>query len=148
MEKISHLAIHPTHINIFYEFVGERKSTNQFIDFDQEGNPVYLSQKFLNSSRKANGEISDIARRKMTRAIDYLVLMAQEKKVKERLTGKTITFKVAFVTLTLPSKQVHTDGVIINKVGMFLRAIFNQDPGHREVHRKVAGKEPDEKICT
>lgn len=115
MDKIAHLAIHPTQINLFYEFVGERSSKTPFVDFDQNGNPIYQSQSFLNSSRKANGEISDIAKRKMNKAIDYLVLMANEKKVKERLTGKTITFKVAFVTLTLPSQQIHTDGEIINK---------------------------------
>lgn len=115
MDKITHLSIHPTQINLFYEFVGDRSSKTNFVDFDANGNPVYQSQSFLKSSRKANGEVSNIARRKINKAIDYLVLMAQEKKQYNRLTSKTVTFRVAFVTLTLPSKQIHTDGEIINK---------------------------------
>ena len=114
-ESIQHLAIHPTHISVYQERIGKKSGSTNFIDFDSDGNPVYMSESFLKSSRKAAGTVSNIARRKMSRAIDYLVLMSVEKKVKERFTGKMITFKVAFITLTLPSKQIHTDSELINK---------------------------------
>jgi len=83
------------------------KTINNF--YDKE-----LNESFLLSSRKANGNVSIQAKRKLSKAIEYLITTATEKKVHERLTGKTVTFKIAFITLTLPSKQQHPDTEIIN----------------------------------
>lgn len=71
--------------------------------------------KFEKSSRKANGNVSKIAKRKISKAIEYLITTSSQKKVYERISGKTVIFKVAFVTLTLTSKQQHSDSDIINK---------------------------------
>ena len=66
----------------------------------------------LKSSRSAKGNVSDIAKRKITRALDYLLLLASNKTVTSRFTGRTFQFKIAFITLTLPSAQIHSDNEI------------------------------------
>lgn len=63
----------------------------------------------LSSKRTANGKVSTIAQRKMKKAMDYLLLISNEKKVQARHTGRHLAFKIAFITLTLPSTQVHSD---------------------------------------
>lgn len=114
-ELIPVISIHPSHINLFYERYqsGPRKSYSNY-SFDQE-----LTQpeqdKFLKSTRKANGNLSLNAKRKMQRSIEYLVTLATDKKVHEKLSGKIVRFKLAFITLTLPSPQIHPDSEIINK---------------------------------
>ena len=74
--------------------------------------PVY--DHLLTSTRTANGNVSDIARRKIMKALDYLLLISQEKKVTNRTSGRKLQFKIAFITLTLPSSQKHTDKEIKN----------------------------------
>lgn len=71
-----------------------------------------LNPKFINSERSANGLISNTARKKIYTALDYLLLMSNEKKVKIHKLNKTVKFRICFVTLTLPSKQIHTDNEI------------------------------------
>lgn len=106
--------INPKSIVIYNRFEGGYKKSKekQFVCFDQDGQPVWNS--FLNSTRKAEGAVSPNAKRKITKAIEYLVATAVEKKGHEKLTGKIVSFKVAFVTLTLPSKQQHTDKELIS----------------------------------
>jgi len=114
-EFVQVCSIHPSKINIFYERIpdGIRKTYSRF---ENETTPVDSSKiSFLNSTRKSNGQLSVNAKRKMSRAIEYLVTLAKPKKVHEKLTGKTINFKLAFITLTLPSPQIHKDSEIINK---------------------------------
>lgn len=69
----------------------------------------------LDSSRTAEGNVSKTAKRKITKAIDYLLLFASDKKVTSVKTGRSFSFKIAFITLTLPSKQVHDDNEIKRK---------------------------------
>lgn len=68
----------------------------------------------LESKRSANGKVSEIARRKINRSIEYLLLQSQKRKGYSRITGKSVAFKIAFITLTLPSKQKHSDNKIKN----------------------------------
>lgn len=107
--------IHPKSIVIYnrYEDGTSRQREKQFVCFDAQGQPVWNS--FINSSRKALGAVSPQAKRKITKAIEYLVTTATDKIGHEKLTGKTVKFKVAFVTLTLPSKQQHSDKEIISQ---------------------------------
>jgi len=66
----------------------------------------------IKSDRSAHGKVSDIARRKMSKCIDYLLLLSSDRKVCSRITGRHFHMRIAFVTLTLPSQQVHTDNEI------------------------------------
>ena len=52
------------------------------------------------------------ARKRIAKAIDWMLCVAVEKKVFQKSTKKKFSFKVAFVTLTLASPQVHSDQVI------------------------------------
>lgn len=71
-----------------------------------------LHHKFINSERSANGLISNTARKKISTALDYLLLMSSEKKIKIHKLNKTVKFRICFVTLTLPSDQIHSDNEI------------------------------------
>ena len=106
--------VHPKSIVIYNRYEGgtSRTREKQFVCFDQDGQPVWNS--FLNSSRKALGAVSPQAKRKITKAIEYLVTTATDKVGHEKLTGKTVRFKVAFVTLTLPAQQLHSDKELIS----------------------------------
>jgi hypothetical protein len=67
------------------------------------------------SNRKTNGKISMNARRKITKAVDYLLLMSKPQTQISNPRGKEVQFCLAFITLTLPSKQIHTDNEIKSK---------------------------------
>lgn len=69
----------------------------------------------LKSDRKSHGNVSIQAKRKMLKALDYMLLIVSNKTGFARLSGKTFAFKVAFITLTLPSIQQHEDSVIKNQ---------------------------------
>ena len=67
---------------------------------------------FLQSRRTADGKLSKIATKKISTAIDYLMLLSSKKTVALPYEGKNISFRVAFITLTLSSKQIHSDNEI------------------------------------
>lgn len=107
--------MHPSSFTIYNEVNWDpSKPQKKSWQIEKEEEQV-VNEKFLKSERKSNGNVSIQARRKIGKAIDYLITTASEKKVFERVSGKTVLFKVAFITLTLPSKQIHDDKTIINK---------------------------------
>lgn len=114
-DLIPHCVVHPSSICLYTEvnYVNKRpRATGKFFDIEAlEQN----RKSFINSKRKNDGTLSVNAKRKISRAIEYLVTTATEKKVHERVFGKTITFKTSFITLTLPSTQIHKDSEIINR---------------------------------
>src|SRR4030066_1242009 len=67
------------------------------------------------TENKTNGKISKQASRKLRKALDYLLLLSTDKKVESKYSGKYFNFKIAFITLTLPSKQIHPDNEIKSK---------------------------------
>lgn len=66
----------------------------------------------LKSDKKYHGIVSDQTRRKVGKAVDYLLFMANDKYLPGTTHGKSYKFKLAFVTLTLPSVQRHSDNEI------------------------------------
>lgn len=54
-------------------------------------------------------KISADAAKKITRAVAYVQLISDKQKVFCREIGKQIDFQLTFLTLTLPSRQIHTD---------------------------------------
>ena len=73
--------------------------------------PRYVKN-FKNSTRTANGLISPIAKKKIERALDYLLTISKDQQVQHTSTLKRVNFKICFITLTLPSKQIHSDNEI------------------------------------
>jgi hypothetical protein len=109
------VSVYPDRINLYSEvnWIPSRPGK-----YDQETGEKIKNVKFdhlLNSCRSAEGKVSEIARRKMTKAMDYLLLLANDKKATAQMTGRKFTFKVAFITLTLPSLQIHDDNEIKSK---------------------------------
>ena len=73
---------------------------------------VRVSTRFLNSSRKAEGELSKQAIKKLKLSINYFLLLNRPNNKKSGYTGRHYENKIAFITLTLPSKQQHPDNEI------------------------------------
>lgn len=106
--------INPSSIVSYSECIWDlphKKTSVKFIDVNL---PIEEQSKFLNSTRKNDGTLSKHATRKMSKAIEYLIITAREKTQTEKVYGKRVTFKTAFITLTLPSTQIHSDNKIIS----------------------------------
>lgn len=122
---IPSVSIHPNQINLYYEHhwspcrpVRENTNSNYFAYVKEDGTLIeFKNKKFghlLESDRKAHGRVSKTAKKKLNKAIDYMMAITTEKKIVNRITGRKLFMKVAFVTLTLPSAQIHSDKEIIN----------------------------------
>ncbi|MBA7635839.1 hypothetical protein ES703_43443 [subsurface metagenome] len=92
------LSIHPDRINLYSEV--------HWDPYKPRRDPsVHLN----GISRDHGGKVSAAARRKVSRAIEYLLFLANEKVLPDTTHGKAYGFKLSFITLTLPSTQAHTD---------------------------------------
>jgi hypothetical protein len=95
------LSIHPGAINLYSQIVwSPYKPARPKVDH------------LLKSDKKHHGIVSDQARRKVGKAIDYLLYLSNDKVLPATAHGKSYNFKIAFITLTLPSKQIHSDNEI------------------------------------
>jgi hypothetical protein len=114
------ISVHPTRVNYYYEPLNRQVShsksfyNDQTISDPSEGsdgftNPVATIRPSQFKDNYHHGKISKTAERKITRAIDYLVYMAQPKKLPHTKHGKGLFFRLNFVTLTLSSEQIHSD---------------------------------------
>jgi hypothetical protein len=124
---IPHAIIHPDRIILYKEAKWDGKRiTSKFLreaeDITVESqqatevNQSKLAESFLKSARKNNGYMSTHAIRKMNRAIDYLLITSDKRRIFSKLQNKYINYHIIFATLTLPSIQVHTDQEITNKL--------------------------------
>lgn len=119
------ISVSPSRISIYNRVIWNVPHSNnhaqKYIDTEQ---PVE-NQSFIHSSRKAEGKLSDHAKRKLTKSIEYLVATTTKRKQYEPTLQKTIVFQATFLTLTLPSAQQHDDKEIINKcLNPFLQEII------------------------
>lgn len=55
------------------------------------------------------GEVSNKAASKIKQGINWLLLVAKDKKFESSYHGKAYHFRLSFITLTLSSKQIHSD---------------------------------------
>ena len=112
---IPHASIHPGQINLYHEV---QWNPSRPVKYDSSGNEITKSIKFehlLNSTRSAQGHVSPIAKRKLKKALNYFLFISDEKTIHLNYSGRKFKFKLAFVTLTLPSEQVHSDNEIKSK---------------------------------
>lgn len=65
---------------------------------------------------KYKGAVSSSGRKQISDALEYWLMVAPYKWSTSFKTGKKYRFKLSFVTLTLPSRQRHTDQEIKSKV--------------------------------
>lgn len=98
---IPNISIHPDRVNFFNEVIRHvpKKSLRP-------------EKKVMPEKNYHNNKFSDQARRKVSKALDYLVYLASDKRLPATSHGKGLNFKISFITLTLSSKQIHTDNEI------------------------------------
>lgn len=131
---IPKVAVHPTCINIYNEIAWYPYKPGKFKNnivadspeiFPENVNPetgeILLQAQneikspaahLLTSDKKYHGIVSGQTRRKMSKAVDYLLYLANDKALPATAHGKSYNFKIAFITLTLPSAQIHSDDEI------------------------------------
>lgn len=95
------LSIHPDKINVYNQVVWN--------PYRPSRNP---GDRLKGVSNLHNGKVSVSARRKINKAIKYLLFLANDKILPDTAHGKAYKFKLAFITLTLPSAQIHSDNEI------------------------------------
>lgn len=98
------LSIHPGSINMYSE-----------VQWSPYRPTRERAKHLINCDKKNHGIVSEQARRKVTRAIEYLLFIANDKYLPDTAHGKNYKFKIAFITLTLPSMQQHPDNEIKEK---------------------------------
>lgn len=98
------LSIHPDRIN-FYTTL-QRFAPKKSHRFDKIKMP---------DSNAHGNKVSQQARRRISKAIDYLIFLSTDKKLPATTHGKALNFKISFVTLTLSSTQTHSDNEIKEK---------------------------------
>lgn len=64
---------------------------------------------------KPEGLLSNKAKKRISDRITWLVFISKEKSLYCKVLKKNLKFKINFITLTLPSAQVHSDNDIKNK---------------------------------
>lgn len=100
-EAVPYCSVTPRAISMYYIWQG-RRSSQYNID------RISDSKEF----NKTQGIISDRAKKKIENAVDWLLFLADDKQTLNRKKGKLFKFKSAFITLTLSSKQIHSDNEI------------------------------------
>jgi len=97
--------------------------------------PCSRKKSLLNLQSNFNhNNLSVQAKRKMTKAIQYLIYTTSEKTAYNNKTKSTFKFKVNMVTLTLSSKQIHSDQTIKSKC---LNQLLVELKEHYRVHNYV-----------
>jgi hypothetical protein len=97
-DLIPMISIHPNRINFYSEV--------NWHPYKPRRDP---SVHLIDISRDHKGKVSPAARRKISRSIDYLLFFTNDKVLPNTAHGMAYNFKLCFITLTLPSTQVHPD---------------------------------------
>jgi len=117
------VTIHPTQIIL---------TTEQVSGFRSHKNLSTWQSNFKEKATK--GKISKQAQKKISRAIDYLMYNAKPKEIPKGYRGAGKKFKICFVTLTLPSKQIHSDKLIVQEI---LQPMLNWLRKHHDVRNYI-----------
>ena len=92
------ISVHPSRINVYFKSIPERSSHKIRYPIPEQFKDNYHQNK-----------ISPVAKRKISRAIDYLIFNSRPKRLPNTLHGKGYQFRLNFITLTLSSEQIHSD---------------------------------------
>ena len=92
--------ISPNNLITYDYYIGDRKVSN-----------CQSSMKNLELSKQKN-DMSKKAQRRLMAAMDWMLLIARPKDALNMKSGKTFSYKLSLVTLTLPCEQLHDDNYI------------------------------------
>jgi hypothetical protein len=111
-DYIEYVSISPNRITTFGRLEPKRIKYNERFELLTDEEKAALKGNTPPRFKEHSGIISKKAKTRMLRAIDWLLVLSENKTVYKPHTKKKFKFKVSFVTLTLASKQVHSDNVI------------------------------------
>lgn len=103
--KIPSIVIHPDNVILYSKL-------EYLPGCSPNRNYVHLQS----SSRSHHNVLSVAAKRKLQKAIKYLIFLAHDKKVYNPIKKKSFNYKVGFITLTLSSAQIHNDRTITEQL--------------------------------
>lgn len=106
------LSINPDNITFYNQVHWYPFKPSKYSPEKDTINPNIQYDHLLSSNRTPAGHVSKIAKRKMDKSISYLLLLNSKPKTVILPTGRKMQFKLSFVTLTLPSRQIHSDNEI------------------------------------
>lgn len=112
----SGIAIYKDFIRRRVKFTEERDESFYMSPENSVSEKDVSRQKITHDRFRNNGCMSDFSCRKMKRALEWLLLIAKNKRVWCKSSKNWVRFRVCFVTLTLASKQRDTDQVIKSKL--------------------------------
>ena len=116
-------AIHPGQINIYYKSLTPRhRVPAPFIDPDSIVSQAGMVPAQFTDNHHY-GQISPVALRKITRAVQYLTFLVPKRRRYHTPDGRSGNYFLNFITLTLSSTQIHTDNEIKRSI---LEPFFNE----------------------
>jgi len=114
----AHISVQPNYLSIF----------NRTLNTDN-GKPFNYKRHALTRNNDTKGKISKHASRRISKAFNWLVYLSKRKKVLNPATNKAFTFRLNFITLTLPAEQLHSDNVIKTQALNHFLQILRRDHG-------------------
>jgi hypothetical protein len=103
--KVPSIVIHPDSIIMY--------SKLEWLDSNSPSNSRHS---LVGIDRHHHNRLSQIAIRKLQKAIKYLIFLAHDKTICNSKKNKKFTYKVGFITLTLASQQIHPDSFITREL--------------------------------
>lgn len=109
-------SVSPSGITIYKEYLYSRVRMCEECDFGEEttteikpNNKAEAAVQNLKKRFEKQGLMGPCSQKKMKRALEWLLIISKEKKIYSRFSQKWVKARICFITLTLPSKQIHTD---------------------------------------
>jgi len=99
------VSIHPDKLVCYNQYEGKRRKSYSSNPFKQ-----------VPEDNRHGGNISSKAERKIKKAINYLSTISTVKPLNSWKHQKVFKYRLAFVTLTLPSTQIHDDKTIMKSI--------------------------------
>lgn len=119
------LSISPSGITMYHTWIGTRKRYGD--EIIEERKKIERDTNLRQNT--PNGVLSEKAKKRIEAVLKWLLFMSKEKKIYHRPLHKFMKFKICFVTVTLASKQRHSDKIIksqlLNQLLTELRQQYN-----------------------
>lgn len=103
-DLIPHVKVNPSFLTLYDQCVWHNFSKKPL-----------RKKNFIPADKSHHGIVSDRSAAKIKKAIDWLLYIANDKQAFSNYSGKHFKFKLSFITLTLASKQQHSDNEIKSK---------------------------------
>lgn len=114
------ITVHPRFIFVTKDYYDKKSSKKSH---------EHSLQNLQNNTRTSL--ISDKTKSKIGRSIDYIIHTSKEQNQRTKQSNRNINFKLVFITLTLSSKQIHTDNELkaffLNHLITIIKRKYNID---------------------